>query len=102
MIPISFLNLQIPYLTWRVRGYDIGPTASLGVGVNVSTQSAEFSVGPGVHIGRVQFVAGAHWARSESFINGFYVGQTVDPSLKPPVNSPYVTHLSIGVTYRIR
>jgi hypothetical protein len=102
LIPMSFLNLQVPCLTWRVGGYDIGLTASLGVGVNVGAQSAEFAAGPGLHIGRVQFVVGAHWARSESLINGFSVGQTVDVSLKPPVNNPFVTHWSIGLTYPVR
>ena len=102
LIPMSFLNLQAPFLTWRCGGYDIAPTASFGVGVNVSTQSAEFAVGPGLHIGRVQFVVGAHFGRSASLTNGFYVGQTVDASLKPPVNNPYVTHWSVGLTYRVR
>ncbi len=102
LLPMSFVNLQAPFLSWRRRGYDIAPTASLGVGVNVSTQSAEFAAGPGLHIGRVQVYAGAHWGRSATLINGFYAGQTVDASLQPPVNNPYVKHWSIGLTYRIR
>lgn len=102
VIPMSFVNLQVPCLSWRSGGYDIAPTASVGVGVNVSTQSAEFAVGPGLHIGRVQLTVGEHWARSARLINGFYVGQTVDPSLQPPVNNPYVKHWSIGLTYRVR
>lgn len=102
IVPFSFANFQERHLSWRCGGHDIAPTASVGVGVNVTTQSAEFVVGPGIHIGRVQFVVGAHWARSSSLIDGFTLGQHVDGSLKPPMDNPYVRHWSVGITYRVR
>jgi hypothetical protein len=102
IIPISYVNFQAPSFTWRWGGYDIGPTASVGAGVNVGTQSAEFAAGPGLRIGRVQFVVGAHWARSASLSNGFSVGQQVDSTVIAPVNNPYVCHWSVGITYRVR
>jgi hypothetical protein len=102
IVPISFVNLQAPFLTARCFGRDVGLTASVGVGVNVGTQKAEFAAGPGLRIGRAQFVVGAHWARSASLINGFTVDQVVDASLVPPVNEPYVRHWSVAITYRLK
>ena len=102
IIPISYVNFQAPFMSWRCAGYDIEPTASIGAGVNVSTQSAEFAVGPGLRIGRIQFVLGVHWARSATLANGFTVNQTVDSSVVAPTNNSYVRHWSLGITYRVR
>ena len=91
--PFTFANFQSPWLMWRWGGHDIGPTASVGVGANVSTQAAEFAAGPGLRIGRMQFVMGVHlgaigsadqWLHCEPK-GGLFLKCSRGPSLRAPL-----------------
>ena len=73
------------------------------MGVNLSTKSADFDIGPSFQIGSVLLTPTAHFGRETVLTNGVTVGSQLGsspPSTLPTRNS-WVTRFGFALTYSI-
>jgi len=103
VLPLVMLN----YRMRRLSGYSwenkcpnhCAFLVSGGVGLNLSTKTADFAVGPSFQIGAVLFTTAAHFGRETVLTNGVTVGEQLGSS--PPSPLPTANHWKTGFGFGI-
>jgi hypothetical protein len=70
-----------------------------GVGLNLTTKSADFAVGPSFQIGEVLFTTAAHFGRESMLTNGVTVGSQLGSS--PPSPLPTANKWATGFGFTV-